>query len=116
MSDLSNARAETTQSASAPPVVTQAELAAFAQWRAEQMGLSTAGAPIAAPAPADLADSAYSCRVGELVASDTGYGLIVDRGPVVDAAGATVDGYKLVNLGVANDNLAPLDVLGYKVL
>lgn len=115
MSDLSNARATAPQTSQAP-AITESELAQFNAWRQEQMGQTLAGGSAPVAAPLELAPESFDANVGELVFNGTNYGLIVARQPVVNSAGATVGGYKIVNLGVSNDTAAPLEALGYSAL
>ncbi len=124
MSDqFTNTRAEVTGDTPAPTPSggagpPAAELAQFQAWKAEQMaaqGLDPAVVAGEAPAPSTLDASAYDFKVGDVVATSTGYGIVVAQG-VEATTGVLLAAYVVASLGQANETPATSESLGLAAL
>lgn len=102
--------------------LTDEERSELDQLRAEKAAaaaLAEPQAPVEAPpAATELPEEAYDFKVGEVVTTATGYGLVVERGPmsVVTPDGQTLPGYRVAAFGPCNDMPATKEDLGLEKL
>jgi hypothetical protein len=86
-----------------PRTPTAEDYAAFLAWQAANQPAAT---------PSELADEDYEFKVGEVVRTATGYGIVVSRGPVAAGNSGRQDGYVIAQFATANDLPANAHDLG----